>query len=242
MTKIRFISQEGLETIKGNLYEVRPFFCDEDSSWIQKRFGDVYINSKYEMPDISLNMDSDTPFATESANVKLIYSALKIIPDTHASDERLWAGICLTVFWKYVQYRWKIKEKCTVNNIKHHFFFDFGPRRSLTRNALSRLWWIGRLTYDEARKNPYELTDFVCKNADFIFHILERNTSNNKMLVKGFLQGVFDAQKEGLNINTNTVAELARYLNQLGGVYILDCLSEDAINIKILARARKICV
>lgn len=175
---------------------------------------------------------------TELENVQRVYNNLRFLSGSQASDERLWAGLCINHFWKYTQYRWNIVSNCTVNNVKQHFFFGFGPRRSLTRNAISRLWWIGRLTYDSSRKDPYELTRFVCENADYVMHILERNTSNSPIITKAFLSALLTAREEGCLINTNTVGELSKYLNLLGGTYILDCLPESIIFNKILEKAR----
>jgi hypothetical protein len=155
-----------------------------------------------------------------------------------ASDERLWAGLSINHFWKYTQYRWNIVSKCTVDSVRQHFFFGFGARRSLTRNAIARLWWIGRLTYDTSRKDPYELTRFVCEHADFIMHILENNTSNSLLVTRAFLSALLTAREEGCTINTDTVAVLQKYLNVLGGTYILDCLPEAKIYDKILEKAR----
>lgn len=111
----------------------------------------------------------------------------------------------------------------------------------MTRNALSRLWWIGRLTYDEKRSDPWELTKFVCESSDYIMHILERNTSNNPAIIRPFLSAIIEAKAQGLPIDTNIVGELAKYLNLLGGIYILDCLPEQRIHDKILAKANEIC-
>lgn len=43
-----------------------------------------------------------------------------------------------------------------------------------------------------------------------------------------------------MNINTDIVGELSKYLNLLGGTYILDCLPYDTIYNKILAKAREL--
>jgi hypothetical protein len=45
------------------------------------------------------------------------------------------------------------------------------------------------------------------------------------------------AESEGHNMNTDNVAELAKYLNLLGGVYILDCLPYETIYQKIYDKA-----
>lgn len=42
-----------------------------------------------------------------------------------------------------------------------------------------------------------------------------------------------DAHTKGYDINTDDVGFLSKYLNQLGGMYILDFVSEDWIKNKI---------
>ena len=71
-------------------------------------------------------------------------------------------------------------------------------------------------------------------------HVLERNTSNNPSITRGFLSAVIDARNNGMRIDTNVVGELAKYLNLLGGVYILDCLPEKHIYEKIYEKAKEI--
>jgi hypothetical protein len=240
--KLQFVGYDTLDAIKANLPAWVDNFKLDSSAWLEVEMDNaLFRDTKYgEIPDFSLDMSEDKPFATEATNAQRVYEHLKFLSDSQASDERLWAGLCLGPFWKYVQYRWDICKKATPANILQHYFFAYGARRSLTRNALSRLWWIGRLTYDENRKDPYELTKFVCENTDHIMHILERNTSNNPMIIRSFVGAILEGRKSGLNINTDTVGELAKYLNLLGGTYILDCLPEERIYNKILDKATEI--
>ena len=241
--KLQFISYDSIDIIKTNISSWVDNFKKDSSDWLQEEFNNtLFIDTKFpEVPDFSLDMSTDKPFLTEPENVKRIYGNLYFLSDSQASDERLWVGLCLGPFWDYVKYRWNIDKNCTVSNVLQHFFFDFGNRRSLTRNALARLWWIGRLTYDEKRSNPWELTKFVCESSDYIMHILERNTSNNPSIIRPFLGAIIEAREQGLPINTDVVGELAKYLNLLGGTYILDCLPEKRIHDKILTKAIEIC-
>ena len=241
--KLQFISYDNLDRIKTSLSSWAENFKLDSSDWLVDEFDNaLFSDTKYgEIPDFSLDMSAEKPLLTDVVNARRVYENLKFLSDSQASDERLWAGLCLGPFWKYVQYRWDICKKATASNIQQHYLFGFGARRSLTRNAMSRLWWIGRLTYDDSRTDPYELTKFVCENSDYIMHILERNTSNNPMIIRAFLSAVLDARSEGLNINTDTVGELAKYLNLLGGTYILDCLPQERIYQKILDKAHSVC-
>lgn len=239
--KLQFVSWDNIAAIKSNLSQYAVKFSCPSNDWITEALGcSPFSDTKYNLPEFQLDMSEEKPFLTEAKNAQLIYENLKFLSDSQASDERIWAGLCLGPFWKYVQYRWDIKNKCTNSNIEQHYFFGFGVRRSLTRNAISRLWWIGRLTYDENRADPYELTKFVCENADYIMHILERNTSNNPMIIRSFLSAILKAREEGININTDMVGELAKYLNLLGGTYILDCLPPEKIFNKTLDKIHEI--
>ena len=236
---ITFLEEEYLYTLKSNLPQIINEFALPDADWITKFLGrSPFADTRYHIDDFALDMSQEKPFLTEFENVQRVYNHLSFLSDSIASDERLWAGLCLNHFWEYTQYRWDIVKKCTVDNIKQHFFFGFGARRSLTRNAISRLWWIGRLTYDPSRKDPFELTRFVCENADYIMHILERNISNSPMITRVFISAIIDARKEGCLINTDTVGDLSKYINLLGGTYILDCLSEKRMYDKIINQAR----
>lgn len=241
--KIQFISYDNIDIIKSSLNDWIGHFRDNSSDWLKDELNNpLFMDTKFEdIPDFSLDMSADKPFQTEANNVEQVYNNLKFLSDSQATDERLWAGLCIGPFWNYVKYRWDIDNKCTESNILQHFFFGFGARRSLTRNALSRLWWIGRLTYDSNRSDPWELTKFVCESSDYIMHILERNTSNNPSIIRPFLNAIIVARENGLPIDTNIVGELAKYLNLLGGIYILDCLPEQRIYDKILAKAYEIC-
>lgn len=237
--KLQFLSGDSITAIKANLNELRTKFGG-GNEWISDFFDgkSPFKDTKYEIEDFQLDMSQTDPFLTEYENVRRVYTRLKFLPDSQASDERVWAGLCMGPFYDYVKYRWKIDETSSVTTIEQHFFFGYGARRSLTRNALSRLWWIGRLTYDN--ECEYELTKFVCENADNIMHILERNTSNNPDIVKPFISAIIDAKSTGKQIDTNDIGELSKYLNLLGGTYILDCLPSSVIYAKIYKKAIEI--
>ena len=243
--KLQFVCYDNIDVIKSNLDSWVNKFKQPSSDWLSEELDQpLFYDTKFkEIKDFSLDMSADPKkaFLTEAENAIRVYSNLKFLTDSQASDERLWAGLCLGPFWTYVQYRWGIDQKCTVSAVKDHFFFgQKAGRRSLTRNALSRLWWIGRLTYDEKRKDPWELTKFICESSDYIMHALERNTSNNPAIIRPFLSAIIDVRKSGREINTDQFGLLAKYLNLLGGIYILDCLPEERIYEKIHAKALEI--
>lgn len=204
----------------------------ESNNWIYELCdGSPFIDTRYQnVNDFELDMSADKPEKTEFENVKRVYESLKFLTNSMASDERIWAVLCLGPYYDYVRYRWNIDN---VNSVKQHFFFERQSRRALTRNAMARLWWIGRLTYDDTRVDKYELTKFVCEHSDFIMHFIERNTSNNLHVMRPFLEAMIEAVSEGYQLNTDDGGKLAKYLNLLGGMYVLDFMPEDWIKDKI---------
>ena len=236
-----FFKTDDMNTVKNNISSFVNHFAEDDNTWLQKAFGrNIFSDSKFPMPQVSLDMNDDIPGKTDSVNITAVYDAFRFLSDSQASDERLWSALCLGPFWTYVQYRWKVKKNHSINNILQHYFFGFGARRSLTRNAMSRLWWTGRLTYDKMDSNPYHLTQFVAQNSRFIVDILERNTSNNPEILRPFIQAVIDAQVAGIPVSSERIRDLEIYLDELGGIYILDCLPEQKIHDRILKKAENL--
>lgn len=246
--KLFLVKSAILDTIKQNLSSMLPDFekADSPSEWLEARLeSSPFEATRFpEIPQFTLDMSSEDPSKTDGINASIVYENLKFLSDSQATDERFWSALCLREYWPFVRYRWGFDKKgVTEAGINQHVFFGYNVRRSLTRNTMSRLWWAARLTMnpDPHEPDPYRLTRFACENADTIMHALERSTSNSRDINHAFLSAVLDARDvEGLTMNTNIIGELAKYLNLLGGVYVLDCLPQKAIYDKILARARNI--
>lgn len=235
--KVPYIKTDDLNAFKMNLSNKSKEFENEDNDWITRDFGSSFFkNSRMEMPDIVLDQSEEIPYKTDFENVRKIYDGLRNLSDSNAADERIWDALALKNFYPYVKYRWGKNGSIDEAAIRNKYLFGYGKRRSLLRHAIARLWWIGRLTYDEKRKDKYELTRFLCSHPDFLMHVLERSFSSNPRIVREFLQALMDADEKGYKINTDTVGELAKYLNILGGTYVLDVLPENEIYKKIMKR------
>lgn len=113
--KLQFVSYDNIDIIKSNLKSWVDNFKQDSSEWLLGELGNaLFSDTKFaEIPEFSLDMTADKPFLTEAENVMRIYGNLRFLSDSQASDERLWAGLCLGPFWDYVKYRWDINKKCT---------------------------------------------------------------------------------------------------------------------------------
>lgn len=226
--RIKIISKDKLIELKSNIANERDMYFGVNQNEKKELDQSMFLDTKYVFDDFELDMSSQTPIETDLENSKRVYNSLKFLSNSDASDERLWSWFTLSKFNDYVNYRWKDEK-----SIKSKFFFESDSRRSLTRNAISRLWWISRLTYDENATDPYHLTSFLFRNSDFISSILERNFSNNFLIVKPIIISLMRSEADGNVVDREIVRTIGKYVNLLGGIYILDTLSEEEIIKKI---------
>lgn len=245
--RIKFITELAIDTIKDNIKTLLPLFAKEDNKELKNKISEILDNelfikdSNYELKD-NLKLDSSLIGANEIDNVIKIFEGLPSdLPMTIATDERFWAGLSIIHFWPYVQMRWKIKENLEENKVLSHYLYFQDRRKSLTRdNAIARLWWIGRLTYDSKRNDKYELTKYVLADLDYINDFFGRNFSNNPRIVKEVIEAIEQVRNDGLKINRIIIRQLCVYVNMLGGVYILDEMSDGIIKKKVIDKAYKI--
>ena len=108
--KLQFVCYDNIDVIKSNLDSWVNKFKQPSSDWLSEELNQpLFSDTKFkEIKDFSLDMSADPKkaFLTEAENAIRVYSNLKFLTDSQASDERLWAGLCLGPFWTYVQYRW----------------------------------------------------------------------------------------------------------------------------------------
>lgn len=227
--KLYFITQESLDYLKANIPYHLNYYSEPTNEWIQDVCGENPFR-EFRGDYSEFRMITDTPSVQQSdyLNVTSLYSSLSDLSASIATDERLWAGMALKQFWSYVKYRW-IPGTPSIKLIESHYYFGYGGRRSLLRNALSRLWWIGKLSVDPSRENKFELTDILCEASSFIVDILERNFSSNPKITRGILTAMKQLRDEGITVTRDVVRDLATHLTLIGGIYILDLFSEEEI-------------
>lgn len=128
----------------------------------------------------------------------------------------------------------KLRWPCeTANDLLNRYFFNYSSNRSLFRNGMARLWWIGRVTYDPKRTDPFELTKYLCKDQDFIETVCGRSIFNNPLVQRATIGALYDSERDGFTVGREGVREVAKYVNLLSGVYIIDMLSYDEIYEKV---------
>ena len=245
--KLKFLKQEYLDTLKENISVNSKFYLNENNNWIYDFFNgeDPFLEFKDEVNDFEMDMSSETPTKTDFNNIKIVYENLKFLTESQASDERFWAGLCHDKFYNYMRYRWgnRIINKNNshdkeVTRIGRAYFYEgvtAGKRKSLARNGLSRLWWIGRLTYDESYNDPFELTKLITFDISVsILYLMSSKFTKNDITRKGMLKALLEYKNSGKKVDKKVLNYLIKSLNILGGSYLLDFYGEEEIKEKCL--------
>jgi len=175
-------------------------------------------------------------------NTRRVYNALKHLTITQATDERLWAYMTHVQQWHYMRARWPVEGKSKPGEfIRQRYFFMSNPDRALIRNGMARLWWYGYVSYDETRKDPFELTSLLLHTLDIAGSLLERAFSRNPGITKGVLEALAELRSQGQPVpDRETFRKVMRHLVLIGGVTVLDSLSQDEIK-KIVLNELEMC-
>ncbi|MDA3845972.1 MAG: DUF6339 family protein [Vallitaleaceae bacterium] len=240
--KIKYLTEKGLMMVRSNTQYIANKIVKEKNFNVIDIFqdADIVSESPYDLPDFRLDMSQEKgkEALTDLENIKRVYNNMRGLSDSLASDERLWSAFTLVDRYDYMQYRWKVNSE---NDLKNRYLFSYSAHRSLFRNGMSRLWWIGRVTYDESREDPYELTEFlISRDQDYAENICGRNVFNNPKVTKATIAALLDSEKDGIKIDRFLVREIAKYMNLLAGTYLLDSMDYDELNSKAKERILKL--
>lgn len=234
MKKIKFLTEDSIEMLKKNadaLYKEVILTGDKTLEEFMREVGEIK-ETAFEIDDFVLEMgqsEGKEPL-TDAENAQRVYSHMKALSDSQASDERIWLAYTLQEQLEYMKYRWKANSS---QDMLNRYFFNYSKNRSLFRNGMARLWWIGRVTYDEKREDPFELTKFLCNHQDFTETICGRSTFNNPVVQKATLNTLYDVLKDRKSDNREIIREIAKYVNLLAGTFILDMLTYDEVYKKV---------
>lgn len=236
------MKKEALDILKSNLDMVyNMYFTEKDNKWLWKVCGgDPFVEFK-EIQDFQLApIDSNVSKGeVEFTNCKIIYQHLSFLTESQACDERLWTGLCHSVYYDYLRKRYDYdtelpkNQKKAVSNIKSRFFFSGGTRSGLFRNSIAKCWWVGRNTYDLSNANPFEKLDIIGSNdisskISDIFY--SNNFSANPIILNGIVKAFKNFKDKNIHLSHREhIRPSLQFLNAVGGGVVLDCLDEDEI-------------
>ena len=231
------MTSDAIAYVKKNIKNLVHYYNDgEDPEiWLKKELG---AKAFVDVPDLEFNdfellIDHDHPASTDIINIKLMYTNLKDLNDSFASDERLWAGLAHTVFYQYMRSRWgtNLDEGKIINN------YFVKSTRFYVINGISRLWWYGRKTYSEKFENNFAMLDYMANDLNgYGFTLFGSNWSNSERILTLFFEALFELRAEtSRKADRNLFNDTIQYTNALCGIYLLDACDDDFIKNKIKA-------
>ena len=193
-------------------------------------------NSRLPSPDLYERLVSDTnqPSATDVENALIVFDALSGLTPHQASIERMWAYLCHNDHLQYVTARWLSrrpeKDDIAIRNVRNHFFAA-GNRALIRDNAISRLWWLGKIAHEVDSENPREFLTILLHRQDVRSALIERpSISMNRRILRAIYQVMRGHWADGGSLFVReTFRSWMIALNRRGGVVLLDALPKESL-------------
>jgi hypothetical protein len=248
MTKLKFLKLSSLDRLRSNIVPNQKRYMQEES-FLNDYFAGAswYVESNILIPDtIELQIPDSKTELLDLENTRIVYSALKHLTPLQASDQRLWAYFTHVSHWHYMRKRWPVEQYVAKDRptekykdyINQRYLYVSDRSRSLLRNGLARLWWYGYCTYDEKRSDPFELTGALLKKLDVAQNFAENAFGRNVDVIKTLLEVVLEREF----YEREPVRDLARYINSIGGVTIIDAIPRDDLREMFTAKIDQLSV
>ena len=184
-----------------------------------------------------LRINESNPSETDVDNALVVYQSLSRLTPHQASIERMWAYLCHRECPNYVAKRWMLRPPRSTDdatrNIRNHFF-SAGNRALVRDNAVSRLWWLGKIAHDTDPENPRLFLKILLHRQDVRSALIERPSVS---MNRDVLRGIYDVMRE--NWETEEGSKLFERevfrswmvaLNRRGGVVLLDSLRREVLD------------
>ena len=175
-------------------------------------------------------------------NALVVYGGLSSLTPHQASFEGLWAYLCHYVCPQYVARRWLSNRPDDAGRAAtdvHNHFFARDARGLIRDNALSRLWWLGKIAHDVDQSNPREFLTILLHRQDVRSALIDRPAISMNRHTLRAIYAVMREQWAG----DQKLFERDRFrvwmagLNRRGGIVLLDSLSDDALDILVRQEA-----
>lgn len=235
---MKYFKQSSLDALKANIDGNLKRY-QSPTPWLDEVFVDVSYSLEADIPgaeglELMLPVNGEL---YDLENTRRVYSALRHLDHAQAIDERLWAYMTHVYYWNYMRSRWPLEGKDRPSVfLRERYFFISNRDRALTRNGMARLWWYGYVSYDETKKDPFELTRLLLYTLDITASLLERSFSRNQSITRGVLEALAERQAQGDPIpDRETFRRAMKHLVLIGGVTILDSLDQEEVKERVLA-------
>lgn len=210
-----------------------------DRGLYRNYLGDTFVYDESEVI-VKTTVKSDSPALLipkdgnmyDLDNGKIIFEAYRDMDPLDATDARMWTYLSHVTYWDYMRVRRPIEKQPDnkkAEYIINHWFIDSLNPGKLLRQDLAMLWWNVYLTYDDTRKNSYELTEELFTMLDYTRHLLPGTQGRNRDFVHALLEFVIENPDLFTKYKETKVRFIMTKSNYLAGYRSFTSLSKDDI-------------
>jgi len=248
MNRIVFFLEDAYMTLYDNIGGNVSCYVQRDD-WLDDFFSgqeykkestiDYFLPALLEMKTPAKRLANEEKTIEDIANVKILYSSLRGLSPLQATNKYMWACLTHTMYKDYVTHRWMdetLSDERKATRIERVFFFTKRETqsRAIEINAISRLWWYGHVSYDDANPtNPFHLTEILVSNTKFCRDFMLSKCCESRTVAKGVLLAIADfipMLEKGEGISGYYRNYLKKYLNRYGAVTSLDLLDVEEVH------------
>lgn len=225
---INYIKQTYVDILKAD--KVVEKYEAGKASFVNERFEDDSWSHHLKFTYNRIKLVEDKDPTKDIDNVKLLYDALKHIPSRHFAEESIWSYFTHIEFWNYMQKRWPVEKsrKDKFGYIVKHYFLNGQSDRALLDNGIARLWFIGYVTYDDTRKDPYEWTKLLLTNQEVLRTLSERPVL---FRIKNFRLALFKSMQQNITPyqDRDKFRAFVMHFVSISGIKRLDSFTVDEL-------------
>ncbi len=178
--------------------------------------------SLYQVPHPESLLEDLIPNPMEDfSSAKEIYEAYKGIPPIVAQLDDFWAYLSHVDLFPYVKNRWPDiqNNQNPVEYIRNHWFIS----NKHMNGCIAGMWWSIKLTVDDTRSNPYELSEILFKSKS----LRESGLLRIREAAIGILE-FFMEHKDLMETSFDKkVRTCIRFFNIIGGTKNISILKRD---------------
>ncbi len=172
----------------------------------------------------------------ELPNVIKVMASFGKLSTLAALDERFWVSITLSHYKEYLLERWfdKEAEPEVASRVLENHLFASSSRRFIRDQAVSRLWWAGKVARNIESVPLESVLEVMFWNSDLLSQITSRpSTASSAALTGAVIQYMHKFKKSGKPFDRKRFRRLMAELDLLMGRSLLFALSPQALKSRV---------
>jgi len=235
---LRILTSYSLDTLRVHLYS-KPRDVKRDLHQLSLELDLKFV----EMP-LELNTDEplgllgsrNQPVSEEVPNVLKLRESLSGLPTLLALDERLWVTLTLSLHREYFLSRWfddSGDDDDARKTLDNHLFATTN-RRFIRDQALSRLWWAGKIASDLKGIETSEALETIFWNSELLSQLTSRPTTASSSALSSEVVRIMHLRKtKGLDFDRDKFRKLMAALDLALGRNLMFSLPAEVLRSKV---------